>query len=172
VLSQGVAYTVQKILEQNTRAGTAAAMPAYYPGIAAGKTGTTDNSTDAWFCGFNTKLATAVWMGYMDENLPMYGVQGATYCVPVFGKFYNLVFGGLALPDFPVPTTMPTWKPWKGHYSTMFPSPSSVSPSPSPSKTKKGQPTPTVTKTIKPSPTKTKPPSPKPTPTASKTASP
>ncbi|HJW74796.1 MAG TPA: transglycosylase domain-containing protein, partial [Thermoleophilia bacterium] len=168
VLSQGVAYVVQKILQQNTRAGTAAAMPAYYSGISAGKTGTTNDSTDAWFVGFNTKLATSVWMGYLEQNTPMYGVQGATYCVPVFGKFYNLVFDGRSLPDFPVPAAMPTWKTWKGHYSTMFPSPSSLSPSPSPSKTKKGQPTPTVTKTIKPSPTKTtKPPSPKPTPTSS-----
>jgi len=167
VLSQGVAYTVQKILEQNTRAGTAAAMPAYFSGIAAGKTGTTDDSTDAWFCGFNTKLATAVWMGYLDQNTPMYGVQGATYCVPIFGKFYNLVFDHQSLPDFPLPTAMPIWKVWKGHYSTMFPSPSSVSPSASPSKTKKGQPTPTVTKTIKPSPTPTKT-TPKPTPTPTK----
>ena len=35
-------------------------MPSYYAGIAAGKTGTTTNSADAWFCGFDPKLATAV----------------------------------------------------------------------------------------------------------------
>jgi penicillin-binding protein 1A len=171
VLSQGVAYTVQKILEMNTRAGTAAAMPAYYSGISAGKTGTTNSSTDAWFCGFNTRLATAVWMGYVDQNIPMHGVQGATYCVPIFGKFYNLVFDHQSLPDFPVPAAMPLWRPWKGHYSTMMPSPESTSPSPSPSKSGKHQPTPTVTKTIKPSPTPTKttpkPPPPTPTPTKS-----
>ena len=167
VLSQGVAYVVQKILQQNTRAGTAAAMPAYYSGLSAGKTGTTNDSTDAWFVGFNTKLATAVWMGYFDQNTPMYGVQGATYCVPIFGKFYNLVFDGRVLPDFPMPVALPIWKPWKGHYSTIMPSPESSSPSPS--KSGKGKATPTVTKTIKPSSTPsktTKPPSPKPTPTA------
>jgi penicillin-binding protein 1A len=172
VLSQGVAYVVQKILEQNTRAGTAAAMPAYYSGIAAGKTGTTDDSTNAWFCGFNTKLATAVWMGYYDKNVAMYGVQGATYCVPIFGKFYNLVFDSQSLPDFPYPAALPIWKPWKGHYSTIMPSPSSTSPSPSPSKSGKTNPTPTVTKTIKPSPTPTKTTPPSPKPTSSKTASP
>jgi penicillin-binding protein 1A len=167
VLSQGVAYVVQKILEQNTRSGTAAAMPSYFSGIAAGKTGTTNDSTDAWFCGFNTKLATAVWMGYMNQNTPMYGVQGATYCVPMFGKFYNLVFGGQSLPDFSVPAAMPVWKPWKGHYSTMVPSPESSSPSPK--KSGKGGPTPAVTKTIQPSPTPTKT-TPKPTPTKTTTS--
>ena len=30
---------------------------------AAGKTGTTDNHADAWFCGYTPQLATAVWMG-------------------------------------------------------------------------------------------------------------
>ena len=60
-------------------------------------------------------------MGYFDQNTPMYGVQGATYCVPIFGKFYNLVFDGQPLPDFPLPVAMPIWKPWKGHYSTIMP---------------------------------------------------
>src|SRR5450756_2262975 len=50
-LPAGVAYVVDKILEGNTRYGTAAAMPLYYSGVAAGKTGTTSNSADAWFCG-------------------------------------------------------------------------------------------------------------------------
>ncbi|HUK77385.1 MAG TPA: transglycosylase domain-containing protein, partial [Thermoleophilia bacterium] len=55
VVPAGVAYVVDKILEGNTRFGTAAAMPSYYTGIAAGKTGTTENSADAWFCGFDPK---------------------------------------------------------------------------------------------------------------------
>ncbi len=92
----GVAYVVDKILEGNTRFGTAAAMPSYYQGVAAGKTGTTTNSADAWFCGFDPKLATAVWMGYPQAEVPMPGVQGATYCVPIWGKYYQMVFGSQA----------------------------------------------------------------------------
>ncbi len=94
VLSAGVAYTVDKILEQNTSyaGGTAASMPNYYRGRSAGKTGTTDNYKDAWFNGFNPKLATAVWMGYIDSR-PMYHVFGATYSLPIWGTFYNSVFG-------------------------------------------------------------------------------
>ena len=96
----GAAYVVDKILQGNTRFGTAAAMPNYYAGVAAGKTGTTTNSADAWFCGFNPKLATAVWMGYPQAEVPMPGVQGATYCVPIWGKYYAAVFGTRAIPDF------------------------------------------------------------------------
>ena len=37
----------------------------------AGKTGTTDNSGDAWFVGYTPQLAVAVWVGYPDELKPM-----------------------------------------------------------------------------------------------------
>ena len=115
VLSPGVAYTVDKILEQNTSyaGGTARAMPNYYAGRSAGKTGTTSNYVDAWFCGFNPRLATAVWMGYPQASTPMPGVFGATYCIPIWGTFYNAVFGSTYIPDFAMPAIMPLWKPWR-----------------------------------------------------------
>ena len=167
VLSQGVAYVVDKILEQNTYSGTGAGMRAYYSGVAAGKTGTTTNSADAWFCGFNPLLATAIWMGYPQAEIPMPGVQGATYCVPIFGKFYQAVFGGQSVPDFTQPAVMPLFHAWKGKYSLMSPSPS---PSPSPSGSKSPKPKPTVTYTIKPTASPT--PSSSPAPTPSKTPKP
>jgi penicillin-binding protein 1A len=170
VVSQGVMYTVDKILELNTSpsGGTPHMMTAYYQGRSAGKTGTTEDSADAWFCGFNPKLATAFWMGYPQARIPMPGVFGATYGVPVWGTYYNLVYGSLYIADFPIPGVMPAWKPWKGKYSMM-----SMSPSPSPSKSKSGKPSPLPTYTVKPShtptptpsPTKTKTPTPTPTPT-------
>ncbi len=134
----GAAYVVDKVLEGNTRYGTAAAIPSYYSGIAAGKTGTTQNSADAWFCGFNPKLATVVWMGYPEGETPMPGVQGATYCVPVWGKYYNLVFGGRKIPDFVQPRVMPVWVPWTGSHAapSAAPNPSpSLAPATSPSST-------------------------------------
>ncbi len=160
VISAGVAYTVDKILEQNTSysGGTARTMPNYYTGRSAGKTGTTDNYVDAWFCGFNPRLATAVWMGYPQGSITMPDVFGATYSLPIWGTFYNAVFGSTYIPDFATPAVMPLWKPWEGKYSKMAPS---ASPSPSSSPTKSPKPGHTVTATTKPS---TKP-TPKPTPT-------
>ena len=130
VIPQGVAYVVDQILQGNTRYGTAAAMPSYYTGTAAGKTGTTENSADAWFCGFDPKLATAVWMGYPQAEIPMPGVQGATYCVPIWGTYYNLVFGSRAVPDFAHPAVLPHYRPWHGRYATAAPPVTPATPGP------------------------------------------
>jgi penicillin-binding protein 1A len=159
VVPAGDAYVVDKILEGNTRFGTAAAMPSYYTGISAGKTGTTSGSVDAWFCGFNPKLATAVWMGYPQAEVAMPGVQGATYCVPIWGKYYAMVFGSQAVADFRQPAVMPVWKPWAGPHSV-----SSPAPVPSPSTSPSSGPTTTPTPTTTPPPTG----APQPTPTPTK----
>ena len=37
---------------------------AYFGRPAAGKTGTTDNYADAWFCGYTPNLEATVWVGY------------------------------------------------------------------------------------------------------------
>jgi penicillin-binding protein 1A len=52
--------------------GVRAAIPGY---DLAGKTGTTSDFRDAWFCGFTGGLTTVVWMG-RDDNAPMRGVTG------------------------------------------------------------------------------------------------
>jgi penicillin-binding protein 1A len=54
--------------------GTSASLS---PREAGGKTGTTQNSQDAWFVGFTTDYVTAVWVGN-DDNSPTRGVTGAT----------------------------------------------------------------------------------------------
>ncbi|ASM40641.1 PBP1A family penicillin-binding protein [Campylobacter sp. RM12327] len=52
-----------------------------------GKTGTTNNNVDAWFCGFAPELAVMVWYGN-DNNTPMKKVEGgARTSGPVFKKF-------------------------------------------------------------------------------------
>jgi penicillin-binding protein 1A len=57
-----------------TGTGTGASLS---PREAAGKTGTTQNSQDAWFVGFTTDYVTAVWVGN-DDNSPTRGVTGGT----------------------------------------------------------------------------------------------
>ena len=53
------------------------AAPRSGPREAAGKTGTTQNSQDAWFVGFTTDYVTGVWVGN-DDNSPTRGVTGGT----------------------------------------------------------------------------------------------
>ena len=81
MLSEAVAYEVTRLLHDNITGGTGTAA---YTGCAgqAGKTGTTDNYTDAWFAGYQPNLATAVWVGYPQSNdISMTSVHGIT----VFG---------------------------------------------------------------------------------------
>jgi penicillin-binding protein 1A len=70
---------------------------------AAGKTGTTSDSRDAWFAGFTPDLATVVWVGN-DDNSPMRGVTGAT-CAPIWGQFMRAATRSLPARGFP--TAMP-----------------------------------------------------------------
>jgi membrane peptidoglycan carboxypeptidase len=83
VLSPQIARTVNQTLTQVMQRGTgrAAAVPGWR---AAGKTGSTDRNTNAWFVGYTPTLATAVWMGNPDEDIPMTNVGGLT----VFGGTY------------------------------------------------------------------------------------
>jgi penicillin-binding protein 1A len=61
--------------------------------FAAGKTGTTENSGDAWFVGFNERWTVAVWVGYADKLKPMLTefagqpVEGGTYPALIWHDF-------------------------------------------------------------------------------------
>lgn len=55
----------------------------------AGKTGTTNNNIDAWFCGFSPTLQTLVWYGN-DDNKPMQRTEtGGRSAGPAFSYFYK-----------------------------------------------------------------------------------
>jgi penicillin-binding protein 1A len=61
--------------------------------FAAGKTGTTENSGDAWFVGFNERWTVAVWVGYADKLKPMLTefagapVEGGTFPALIWHDF-------------------------------------------------------------------------------------
>jgi penicillin-binding protein 1A len=44
----------------------------------AGKTGTAQDHSDAWFCGYTSEVAACVWMGHAEARIPMTSVQGVT----------------------------------------------------------------------------------------------
>ena len=75
--------------------GTAAAANALdWP--LAGKTGTVDDNTDAWFVGFDPNITVGVWMGN-DEKKPIgYNETGTTAALPMwidFMKVYIELYG-------------------------------------------------------------------------------
>jgi penicillin-binding protein 1A len=69
-LSPSVDELLTQLLEGVVTGGTGTA--AQLPGrVVAGKTGTTENYGDAWFCGYTPQLVTCVWVGYPDRLRPM-----------------------------------------------------------------------------------------------------
>lgn len=66
-----------------------------------GKTGTTNNNSDAWYMGFTPELVVGVWVGgderYIHFNNGSIG-QGARSALPIFGLFLKKVFADRALP--------------------------------------------------------------------------
>jgi penicillin-binding protein 1A len=73
-ISADVAATVTYALTGVIQGGTGTAANPGRP--AAGKTGTAENSSDAWFCGFVPQLATCVWIGYPSAEIPMLSLDG------------------------------------------------------------------------------------------------
>ena len=101
VLSDGQAYEVTKILKQNVSGGGTGGR-AQFGCPAAGKTGTTDSSKDAWFVGYTPDLASSVWVGYPNANIAMADGQGGTLAAPVFGAYMRNAHGDKCN-DFPQP---------------------------------------------------------------------
>ncbi len=74
IMPEYQAEKVINILRDNVHYGTGTA--AQIPNLdVAGKTGTTDDHKDAWFCGMTNKITACVWVGY-EQPKPMYSVHG------------------------------------------------------------------------------------------------
>lgn len=100
VISDGVAYTVADVMEGTLDYGTAAGYD--LPGCtAAGKTGTTEEQSDAWFVGYTPDVSTAVWTGNPDARTPLPG-YGADLSAPVWHD-YMMVAATKGCRDFPAP---------------------------------------------------------------------
>ena len=100
VVSQRSACWATDVLENNVINGTGrrGQLPAQ---TAAGKTGTTEESADAWFVGFTPHLATAVWLGNPNERIPMRRVTGSSYPTVAWGRFMTDYHQGRESVDFP-----------------------------------------------------------------------
>lgn len=81
-------YLMTSILQDVVKKGTGKS--AKINGIeTAGKTGTTNNNVDAWFCGYSPTIQTIVWYGN-DDNKPMRKTEtGGRTAAPAFAYFYK-----------------------------------------------------------------------------------
>ena len=125
VVPEPVAYEVTRLLHDNITGGTGTAAYTGCPG-QAGKTGTTDNYTDAWFAGFQPNLATAVWVGYPQSNeIEMTSVHGTTVFGGTFpAMIWNSLYANGEVPceEFSQPATQVSWAPFFGRFTQSGPS--------------------------------------------------
>ncbi len=78
---------------------------------AAGKTGTTNDYTDAWFIGYTPEITAGVWVGLDDPSLKMgRGGTGSASALPFWADFMKTIYDDLDLPhtQFKLPSAIIT----------------------------------------------------------------
>ncbi len=100
VVEPDVARTMTAMLEDVVQFGTG--MPARALGRpAGGKTGTTNDFTDAWFLGFTPQLTAGVWMGYDDKAVSLGKPEtGAIAALPIWLQFMQGALEGKPIEAF------------------------------------------------------------------------
>ena len=123
VIQDGVAAEVTRILGENMHSGTGTGALMSDDRPEAGKTGTTDNHTDAWFCGFTPTLATCVWIGYPDATKSMYNIEGVsavsgpTLPADIWHTYMDSALAGTPPVDFPAPKTPVAWSRFSSQFA-------------------------------------------------------
>jgi penicillin-binding protein 1B len=102
VLPADAVYLVNNMLQDVFDYGTARRARALgYGGNAAGKTGTTNSTRDAWFVGYTPEIAALVWVGYDDNDV--IGLHGDRAALPIWVDFMKRSGYGDRSPGFPAP---------------------------------------------------------------------
>jgi penicillin-binding protein 1A len=97
------AYLMTSLLKGVIERGTATRARALKRPIA-GKTGTTNDFTDAWFIGYEPMLAAGVWVGYDDKRKSLGPhEEGARAALPMWMDFWTRVTKDRPIQDFPIP---------------------------------------------------------------------
>ena len=114
VLTEGEAYEVTKVLEGVITSGTGAGYTSIGCQSEAGKTGTSEDLSDAWFVGYTPIYSTAVWTGHPLSRAST-GFGGPT-SGPIWRSYMEAAQGG-ECPDFEIPTTMPDLTSFHGKHT-------------------------------------------------------
>jgi penicillin-binding protein 1A len=114
VLTSGEAYEVTKVLEGVITSGTGAGYTYMGCSSEAGKTGTSEGLSDAWFVGYTPLYSTAVWTGH-PLSRDYTGFGGPT-SGPIWRSYMEAAQGG-DCPDFEVPPSLPDLTSFHGKHT-------------------------------------------------------
>ncbi|MGB9074597.1 MAG: PBP1A family penicillin-binding protein [Terriglobales bacterium] len=107
VVGSRTARIMTSMLREVVLHGTAAAA-ARMPYPLAGKTGTTNDFTDAWFVGFSPSLTCGVWIGFDEKKSLGEKETGARAALPIWMQFMNIALAGKDPGEFQPPPASPT----------------------------------------------------------------
>lgn len=104
VIKPSTAYLLTNVMEDVVTEGTGARVQ--FGGMhIAGKTGTTDNYRDLWFCGFTPYYTCSVWAGYDDNTVLPQGTY-RTYQQTLWRNIMQRIHADLPDTDFKMPSTV------------------------------------------------------------------
>lgn len=107
VLDENVANNVTQSLTGVVLRGTGVAAGIGRP--VAGKTGTSEMHQNAWFVGYTPQLSTAIWVGYKEGNISLYGIHGVgavtggTWPARMWHDYMAEAMKGVPVVGFPAP---------------------------------------------------------------------
>jgi penicillin-binding protein 1A len=101
VISPQDAFLMSSMLAHVVCCGTGASIRGLgFTRPAGGKTGTTNNYSDAWFVGFTPQIVCGVWAG-IDERMSMgHGVTGSSAAIPVWTRAMQALHRDLPIQEF------------------------------------------------------------------------
>jgi penicillin-binding protein 1A len=98
------AFVMNTLLQEITRSGTAAKAQAQLKRADLyGKTGTTNDSIDAWFAGFHPTLCAVVWIGYDNPQSLGSSETGGGLSLPVWIAYMQHALKGVPVVEYPAP---------------------------------------------------------------------
>jgi penicillin-binding protein 1A len=104
-ISEEASYLMTSMLKDVIAEGTGSAANIGRP--AAGKTGTTSDWKDAWFCGFTPNTVGIVWMGFdQEKTMEAWKITGGSYPALMWSRMMKEITAKEAPADFPGPSTI------------------------------------------------------------------
>ena len=97
------AFVMTSLMQDVVRQGTATKAMQLGRHDLAGKTGTTNDQIDAWFCGFNSKVVAVAWIGF-DRPRTLGGNEtGGHAALPIWVNYMGKALNKVPESDYPVP---------------------------------------------------------------------
>ncbi|TVO57604.1 PBP1A family penicillin-binding protein [Denitromonas halophila] len=106
VIDERNAFVMDSMLQEVVRAGTATRALKLKRGDLAGKTGTTNDYVDAWFCGYNPEVVAISWVGFDQPKNLGRGETGGATALPIWIDYMKVALEGRPETKIPQPSRL------------------------------------------------------------------